>query len=40
MDYVVLLLLFCIIYNFRGKNVLDKFEFNKVFEKVKEKYRV
>lgn len=27
-------------YNFRGKNVLEKPELNKVFEKVKEKHRV
>lgn len=40
MDYVVLLLSFCTIYNFRGKNVLEKPELNKVFEKVKEKHRV
>lgn len=26
-------------YNFRGKNVLEKPELNKVFEKVKEKHR-
>lgn len=36
----MLLLSFCTIYNFRGKNVLDKPELNKVFEKVKEKHRV
>lgn len=40
MDYAVLLLSFCTIYNFRGKNVLEKPELNKVFEKVKEKHRV
>lgn len=40
MDYAVLLLSFCTICNFRGKNVLDKPELNKVFEKVKEKHRV
>lgn len=41
MDYAVLLFSsFCTIYNFRGKNVLEKPELNKVFEKVKEKHRV
>lgn len=40
MHYAVLLLSFCTIYNFRGKNVLEKPELNKVFEKVKEKHRV
>lgn len=37
---VIVISLYHSSYNFRGKNVLEKPELNKVFEKVKEKHRV